>query len=110
MRAGKLRHLITVEEQKETQDQNTGDITIEWVKFKQTYAQISPLSGKEYLASGSFQNKIDTRIKTRFDAKINSKMRIFYRGVVYNIEACLPDDKSGYEHLTMLCSGGVNNG
>jgi hypothetical protein len=34
-------------------------------------------------------------------------MRISYRGVVYNIEAVLTDEKSLREYQTLLCSSGV---
>ena len=40
----------------------------------------------------------------------SAKMRGLHRGVIYTIEAVIPDPESGREHLTLLCTSGVNEG
>jgi hypothetical protein len=37
-------------------------------------------------------------------------MRAVHRGVTYNIEAVLPDKNSGREYLTLMVSGGLDEG
>lgn len=103
---GELRHLITIEEYKATIN-DFGEEVKTWETYKKTRAKISPFSGREFMESQSIQSKVNSRIVVRFDSKIIPKMRITYRGVIYQIEAVLTDEKSMREYQTLLCSSGV---
>ena len=73
-------------------------------------AEISPLSGRELLAADAVQGKVSTRIRMRHRPGLRPSMRVVHRGIVYNIEAVVPDPESGTGWVTLLCSSGVNDG
>ena len=106
MQNGELKHLILIEEYSTSTDDFGGEVKT-WITYKKTRAKISPFSGREFIAAQSIQSEINTRMVVRFDVGIIPKMRVTYRGVIYNIEAVLTDDKSLREYQTLLCSSGV---
>jgi SPP1 family predicted phage head-tail adaptor len=73
-------------------------------------AEVVPLSGREFIAAAAQQSKVSTRITIRWRAGVNHLQRLLYDGRVFNIEAVLPDNRSGREWLTLMCSEGVNDG
>ena len=111
MKAGKLRHRITIERFKSgIQDPETGDIVSTWVVLQSAVpAGVEPVSGREFMASAATQSRISTRITVRY-RDVNSSDRIVYRGHIYNIEAVLPDKVSGLDYLTLMCTDGSDHG
>lgn len=112
MRAGKLRHRVSLQAPVETQDPNTGEIIYSWVAVDTLWASIEPLSARDFIAARSEQSQISARIVIRFRENISPKMRIVHikTGDIYNIEGVLPDAKSGREYLTLPVSTGVSDG
>ena len=110
MRAGKLRHRVTIQRPDYTQDPVTGEMTPSWVEFAKTWASIEPLSVREFIAAAATQSKVSARIVIRYRTGIDATMRILHRDKIYNIEGALPDKVSGLEYLTLPCSEGVNDG
>ncbi len=109
MRAGKLRHRVTIQSKQHVQDPDTGEMLNDWQDVATTWASIEPLSVRDFIASGAEQSKVSTRIVMRY-RDIDSTMRVVYRGKIYNIEGILPDAKSGREYVTLAVSEGVNDG
>lgn len=111
MKAGRLRHRVTFEVKVTDQDSD-GALVEGWLPAfdRPVSAEISPLSGREYIAAAAVQSKVTTRIKVRFDQAFKAPMRGLHRGTIYNVEAVVPDTDSGITHLTLLCSSGVNEG
>lgn len=110
MQAGKLRHLIDLQEKVTGRNPETGGISEEWQSVTTVWASIEPLSAREFIAAGATQASVTTRITIRFRDGVTAQMRAVSRGKIYNIEGVLPDDKSGREYLTLPCSEGVNDG
>ncbi|WAT06487.1 phage head closure protein [Rouxiella badensis] len=110
MQAGKLRHRVMWQRPVNSQDPVTGEVIPAWVDVKQLWAEVVPLSVKEFIAAQAGQVELTARIKIRRRAGITAKHRILYRGDIYNIEGVLPDPESGLEYLTLPCSQGVNDG
>lgn len=111
MRAGKLRHRITIQEKQSQQDQTTGEMIDSWVTVAEKIpAEIVPLSGREFIAAKAEQSEITARITIRYRKGINDTMRILHNDRIYSIQAVLADDKSGIEHITLPVFEGVNNG
>lgn len=111
MRSGLLRHKVTFEELVIDRDSD-GAVEEVWIDafgFKIS-AEIMPLSGRELIAAQATQSKVTGRMKVRYREGFKPSMRVFYRGAYYNIEAVIPDIKSGKEYLTLLTSMGVNEG
>jgi SPP1 family predicted phage head-tail adaptor len=102
MRAGSLRHLVTIEAQTKTQD-STGSIVTAWETFATVHASIEPISGREFFAASQVQSSVNTRIRNRYLSGITPKMRVVHDTTVYDIEAVLQDDRSGRHEMQLMC-------
>ena len=105
MRAGKLRHRVTIQELVETKNEDTGLSDESWRTFAQNIpAEIKPLSVREFIRAGAEVSKISTYITTRHIPGVKRSMRIVHGSRTYNIEGVLPDADSGIEYMTMPVS------
>ncbi len=105
LKAGNLRHFITLETPKLSEDAYHGE---EWTLYKKGVpAAFNFLSGKELFAAGAEHSEITARIQVRFDPNINAAMRVKFAGKLYAIHAVMPDNRSGREWLTLFVSEGV---
>ncbi|BEN55254.1 phage head closure protein [Serratia marcescens] len=110
MQAGKLRHRITLQKPVKVQDTTSGEMIDTWQDVSNLWAEVSPLSAREFVAAQAMQNAVTTRIKIRYRQDIEPKYRILFLGKIFNIEGILSDPKSGLEYLTLPCSEGTNDG
>ena len=110
MRAGKLRHKVTIQAPGLTQDPVSGEMLPGWTDFASVFASIEPLSARDFIAAQANQSEITARIVIRYREGILPTMRILHRGKVYAIQGVLPDAKSGLEYLTLPVSEGVGDG
>jgi SPP1 family predicted phage head-tail adaptor len=112
MSAGRYRHLLTFSER--TWELDSDGARVEgWAPCfggQSISAEITALSGSQLIAAQSIQSKVTTRIKVRYRPGFAANIRGEHRGVYYDIEAVIPDPESGFEHITLLCSSGVNDG
>ena len=88
MQVGRMRYRIEIQDYKSTQDAD-GFETREWMTVHTVWADIAPVSGKEYMASNRETAEITNKIYIRFRSGIKSTMRIF------EIESVLGDKRSG---------------
>lgn len=107
MRAGKLRHHITIQHQSLAQDPNTGAMVHEWAELTKTFASIEPLSARDFIAASAVQSEVIARIVIRYRDDVEAGMRILHRGKVYTIKGVLADTDSGLEYLTLPVGEGV---
>ncbi|MGP1293443.1 phage head closure protein [Serratia sp. CY31944] len=110
MQAGKLRHRITLQKPEKVQNPDSGEMEDTWLDLTTIWAEVVPLSAREFVAAQAMQNAVTTRITIRYRQDIEPKYRILFRGKILNIEGILSDPKSGLEYLTLPCSEGVDNG
>lgn len=110
MRAGKLRHRITIERPGQTQDPVTGEMVPGWELEASVRADKRPSSAREFKQSQAGQSEITGEFQIRYRDGIDATMRIVHNGKIYNIEGVLEDDRSGREWLTLPYSEGVNDG
>jgi SPP1 family predicted phage head-tail adaptor len=110
MQAGKLRHHVSLQKPVKTQNPSTGAVVNSWQETAKLWAEVAPLSAREFVAAQATQSEVTTRITIRFRSDVTPKHRIVYAGKIYNIEGVLADDKSGRDYLTLPCSEGVNDG
>ncbi len=112
MKAGRLRHRITIEEPGPIELDSDGAQVEVWLPVfeRPISADIVALSGRELIAAQAVQSKVSTRIIVRFRSEIKARMRALHRGVIFNIEAVIADPDSGVRHATLICSSGVNDG
>ncbi len=108
--AGRLRHRVILQEAVESQDPVTGALDAAyWQDVAKLWAEIVPLSAKEFIVAQAEGNKVTARITLRYRSDINPRMRLFHeaKGVYYNIEGILADKDSGKEYLTLPVSEGM---
>lgn len=109
LKAGKLRHVVSIEENDPIVD-SSGEKIENWVAvFPRVYASIEPLSARELFAAGAEQSEVVARITIRFRTGLNHAMRIVHRGQCYNIQGLQPDNESGLEWLTIPVSMGLRH-
>ena len=110
MLAHRLRHRVTIQSQTITQNTTTGETTVAWVAFlSDEPAEVVPLSGKEFLASGANQAQVDARMTIRWQTGVLPTMRVVFDGQNYQIRAVLPDP-SNAKWLTLMVQRGVDDG
>lgn len=107
LEAGKLRHRIKLERQIETQDMTTGEIVTSWQTIGEVWADINPLSAREYIQAQAWQGELTAKVVIRYRPDIKAGDRFSFRGNNYYIKAALPDNDSGLQHITLMCSQGV---
>lgn len=110
MKAGPLRHRITIQQKTQVRD-SAGNVSYEWNDLHANIAaRVEPLSVKEFVQSKSMQNEVTKRIVIRYIDGLDATMRIVYRNKIYNPEGFLEDLDSGLEYLTIPVSEGLNDG
>lgn len=106
MRAGSLRHRITIQQATIKEDDPYREES--WGDYrKNVAAKVTFLSAKELVASGAELSEVKARIQVRYDKKINAKMRIIFREELYEIEGVMPDNESGLQWLTLVVNKGL---
>jgi SPP1 family predicted phage head-tail adaptor len=99
-----LRHRITIQSLVNSQDETTGIMTSTYETFAVVYAEVHPLSAREFIAANMAQSNVTARITIRYLAGIKPSMRILHGDSVFNIEGVLADPRSGIEYLTLPVS------
>lgn len=105
MRAGTLRHRVTVEHKTETRD-SYGGVSQVWTTFAASVpAAILPLSGREFFDAEANQSEVSAKIVMRMLSGLLPSMRIAHDGQTYNIRAILPDPLLA-RHVVCMCERG----
>ena len=76
MQVGRMRYRIEIQDYKSTQDAD-GFETREWMTVHTVWADIAPVSGKEYMASNKETAEITNKIYIRFRS-CNSQYSVNY--------------------------------
>lgn len=100
MKAGKLRHRITFFRPATKQDR-AGGFTGDWVEEFSAWAQISPVSGKEYLTQMR-ETVVTHKVYCRYRAGIHPRMRIKFGDRNFRIVSVLNWEERN-EGLTIMC-------
>lgn len=105
--SGDLRHKVQLQQPITTQNPVTGEPEVTWTTIANPWAQIVPMSAREFFTAGAEQSEVRGRIVIRYRGEIDATMRILYRGVYYAIFGIMTDAESGKEHLTLMVGSGV---
>lgn len=107
MRAGTLRHRVSLQAPATGQDAYGAPLT-GWTDFALNVpASITDLSGREYLAAAATQNAVQSKIAIRALAGISAAMRVVHGADQYNIETVLRQRDGS---LLLMCSRGGSHG
>ncbi|MBD2782858.1 phage head closure protein [Xenorhabdus szentirmaii] len=107
MRAGRLRHRVTIEKQTSSRTPS-GSVIREWSDVASVWAEVRPISGRELVASGAVLTEVTIRIWLRYRADITTSHRIIYQGNSFAITVVIPNAQ--HTRLELLCKGGVRHG
>ena len=117
MLAYRLRHRVAIQEQVETQDSNTGAMSIAWenvmldsdTELSAVPAEVLTGAGREMIEGGAVQGEIAARINLRWFPGLTQAMRIVWDGKVFNIHS-IETDLTGRQEYRLKCTAGVNDG
>ena len=104
MQAGQLKHKLDIETELNSQDAY-GQTAQQWVAFlRGLWAEIEPISGREYFSSQQVNAEISHRIKIRYRAGIKPNMRVkFGAARVFNIVSVI-DLKEAHREIHLMCT------
>lgn len=109
MRIGSLKHWVTLQQLARSLDAS-GNTVEAWTDFASVWAEVAPLSAREFVAGQAVQSGVNTRVTIRYLAGVRANMRVVHDGRYFNIEGVLSDTASGRDYLTLPCTEGVNDG
>ncbi|WP_417292318.1 phage head closure protein [Desulfovibrio porci] len=100
MRAGALRHQVTLQRFVRGQDAYGGPVE-EWVDVATVWASLEAMNGREFFASQQTQSEVTQRIRIRYMPGVAADMRVVHQGTVFNIVAPLPDNRQ--REIVLMC-------
>jgi SPP1 family predicted phage head-tail adaptor len=100
MRAGKLRHIITIQRPTDTRN-DYGEVVEGWEDVITTRASAEPLQGREYFASQQVRSETTTRFRIRWPGMpITPDMRVMFEGRAYDIDSVIdPNERHRELHV-----------
>lgn len=101
VRAGDLRHRVTIQQLTTTYNEYNEPVQT-WSDVAAVYAAVEPLSGREFFAAEQTQARVNTRIIIRYRAGIMPTMRVAWGARIYNIRAVI-DTEGRHEELQLMC-------
>lgn len=84
MRAGQLRHRITIQQPDNTEG-SAGESLPVYSIFATVWGSIEPLSGSEGLQGRQAGSEVTHRVRIRYHAGITSNMRIVWNSRYFNL-------------------------
>ena len=101
MKAGALDQRIVIERLVEGYDE-LGQPINDWLPIVTTWAEVSPLVGREYLAAAALVAEVTARIRMRYRPGITAADRIVHEGTTYGITS-VADVHSSRRELVLMC-------
>lgn len=101
MRVGGMRYKIEIQDFMEVKDKD-GFVSREWKTEIETWADIIPVSAKEFMSAREELQNVTSKIYIRYREHIRSTMQIKYGERIFKIESVLPDRRRGL--ITILAS------
>lgn len=96
MKTGNLRHYITIEQQTETFN-SEGELVTTWTTYKNVWAEILPLVGREFWASKQVNSETTGKLRIRYIAGVTPKMRIKFGSRILNITGIVNTEEKNKE-------------
>lgn len=100
MRAGKLRHLVTLQSPSTARGSAGGTVDA-WSDVATVHASIEPLQGREFIAAQQGQARVSHRVTIRYRAGVVPSMRVSFGARLFRIEAVLNTGERNIEQQLM---------
>jgi SPP1 family predicted phage head-tail adaptor len=101
MRAGELRHSVSLQRVTETQSES-GEITETWTTLATVRAAVEPLEGREQYLAQAVHATATTRVRLRYYAGLTAKDRVLFGTRPLNILG-ITDPDERHRELILLC-------
>lgn len=101
---GELKHRIALQEQVIVKDELEQEIEI-WQEVYKVWAEIKPLSGKEYFKARQTKSEVRVQITIRYKKEVNNQMRVVLDNQVYEIVSVINLEHQN-KYLQLLCKEG----
>jgi len=88
MRAGLLRHRITVQ-QKSVSRTSSGAESVSWAEYDELWASVEPLSGRELELAKQIHDEISVRIWIRYRSGVVPEMRVLFGSRTFDVLSVL---------------------
>jgi len=105
VRAGELRHRLTIEIPQRLSD-GAGGAIVTWAQVASIWAHIKPVSARELRAAEQRAEKLTHKIILRYRSDINATMRLVGAGRIFNINAIINEDERDH-WLVCFCVEGT---
>lgn len=92
MRAGTLRHRVTLQ-QAETVRDAYGGTSSQFVDVATVWGSLEAVSGREFFSAQQVQSEVTHKLTLRFCPDVTADMRVVFGAKVFGIEAVLPDNR-----------------
>lgn len=101
MRAGVLRHRVTIQEWSDDGPDSWGQPEKEWSAVATVYGEVRDIRGREFWESGQSQGGLVTsRVRIRYRSDVDRNMRVVHGTRALMIEAVIdPDGRRRELHL-----------
>lgn len=116
-RAGEYKHKIWPAEPVTSQDPDTGEEIVQFVRRSSMRCKIEPIDGREALRADQIIADMDTRITVHwstFAAGITAKWRLEFERlntlIIYNIARPPAEKLMGMREIEFSCNSGLNDG
>lgn len=101
MRAGRLDQRVTIQSATVSVD-SVGEPVHSWATFAEVWAEVLPMTGREYLRAQSLNVAETIRITVRYLAGVNETMRVLHGSRTYHIRSVI-DVESRQKTLELMC-------
>ena len=102
MRAGMLRHRVTIQRQEIVFGKFGAPLHDKvWENVATVWASLEAMSGREFFVIQQAQSEVTQCIRIRYRADVTADMRVIHNGRVFNIVAPLPDNRG--RKLVLMC-------
>ncbi len=92
MRAGRLRHLITIQRDYGTTVDSNGRPIPEWRTFARAWARVTMLAGQEAIVARQHRPTATHEVEMYALAGLTEQMQLVHQGRVLHIEAIEPNE------------------
>lgn len=100
MRSGALRQRITIQQKSVTRN-SFGEEIVTWPTFATRWAEVTPVSGREFIEQSRGEAAVSHRVRIRYTAGVKPQMRVLFEGRILSIEAVLNQQEANREQVLM---------
>ena len=105
MRAGDLRHRLTIQKPDKVKDPLSGELVDGWIDVTTVWGSVEDLAGKEFFAAQQVNAEITTQVIIRYQKGIKAIMRIVCDDRILELAAPPMDPDGRRRELHLLCKG-----